>query len=50
MTMFIQYGLAGIVIYFLFRIVFNDLASIKRELHGIREELRRIRDVLERNR
>jgi hypothetical protein len=43
----IQYGLAGIVIYLLFRIVFNDLASIKLELRDIKEELRRIREVLE---
>ena len=49
-TIFIQYGLAGIVIYLLFRIVFNDLQSIKEELRSIREELKRIRDVLERNR
>jgi uncharacterized membrane protein YjfL (UPF0719 family) len=46
-TMFIQYGLAGVVIYLLFRIVFNDLTSIKEELRSIREELRRIREVLE---
>ena len=47
-NMLIQYGLAGIVIYLLFRIVFNDLQSIKSELREIREELRRIREVLER--
>jgi hypothetical protein len=43
----LQYGLAGVVIYLLFRIVFNDLASIKEELRSIREELKRIREVLE---
>jgi uncharacterized membrane-anchored protein YhcB (DUF1043 family) len=37
----IQYGLAGVVIYLLFRIVFNDLASIKLELQQIREELKK---------
>ncbi len=47
LTMLIQYGLAGIVIYLLFRIVFGDLATIKSELREIREELRRIREVLE---
>jgi hypothetical protein len=47
LTILIQYGLAGVVIYLLFRIVFNDLASIKEELRSIREELRRIREVLE---
>jgi hypothetical protein len=46
-NMLLQYGLAGIVIYLLFRIVFNDLASIKLELQQIREELKRIREVLE---
>jgi hypothetical protein len=46
-NMLIQYGLAGVVIYLLFRIVFNDLTSIKEELRSIREELRRIREVLE---
>jgi hypothetical protein len=46
-NMMLQYGIAGIVIYLLFRIVFNDLASIKEELRSIREELRRIREVLE---
>jgi hypothetical protein len=49
-NMLIQYGIAGIVIYLLFRIVFNDLASIKLELRDIKEELRRIREVLERGR
>jgi hypothetical protein len=49
-TILIQYGLAGVVIYLLFRIVFNDLASIKHELVEIRQELKRIREVLERNR
>jgi hypothetical protein len=48
LTMMVQYGLAGIVIYLLFRIVFNDLQSIKQELVEIKEELRRIREVLER--
>jgi hypothetical protein len=46
-TILIQYGLAGVVIYLLFRIVFNDLQSVKSELREIREELRRIREVLE---
>lgn len=46
----IQYGLAGIVIYLLFRIVFNDLQSIKNELAEIKTELRRIREVLEHGR
>jgi hypothetical protein len=43
----IQYGLAGVVIYLLFRIVFNDLQSVKSELREIKEELRKIREVLE---
>jgi hypothetical protein len=47
-NLMIQYGLAGIVIYLLFRIVFNDLVSIKLELREIKEELRRIREILER--
>jgi hypothetical protein len=47
LSMMVQYGIAGIVIYLLFRIVFNDLASIKEELREIREELKRIREVLE---
>jgi hypothetical protein len=46
-NMLLQYGLAGVVIYLLFRIVFNDLQSVKSELREIREELRRIREVLE---
>jgi hypothetical protein len=46
-NMLLQYGIAGVVIYLLFRIVFNDLQSIKSELREIREELRRIREVLE---
>jgi hypothetical protein len=48
LNLMIQYGIAGIVIYLLFRIVFNDLQSIKSELMEIREELRKIREVLER--
>jgi hypothetical protein len=47
-TMFIQYGLAGVVIYLLFKIVFNDLAAIQEELREIKEELKKIREVLER--
>jgi hypothetical protein len=47
-AMFIQFGIAGVVIYLLFKIVFNDLASIKEELREIKEELKRIREVLER--
>jgi hypothetical protein len=43
----VQYGIAGIVIYLLFRIVFNDLQSVKSELREIKEELRKIREVLE---
>ena len=46
--MLVQYGIAGIVIYLLFRIVFNDLQSIKQELREIREEIRKLREVLER--
>jgi hypothetical protein len=44
----IQYGLAGVVIYLLFRIVFNDLQTVKNELVEIKGELRKIREVLER--
>jgi hypothetical protein len=44
--MMVQYGLAGIVIYLLFRIVFNDLRDIKEELRDIKEELRKLREVL----
>ncbi len=44
----IQYGLAGVVIYLLFRIVFNDLQSIKSELREIREELRAIKEEVRR--
>jgi len=47
LNMLIQYGLAGIVIYLLFRIVFNDLQSIKSELSEIKEELKKIREILE---
>jgi hypothetical protein len=47
LNMMLQYGIAGIVIYLLFRIVFNDLASIKLELRDIKQELKRIREVLE---
>jgi hypothetical protein len=43
----IQYCIAGIVIYLLFRIVFNDIASIKNELVEIKNEIRRLREVLE---
>jgi hypothetical protein len=46
-NMLIQYGLAGIVIYLLFRIVFNDLQGIKSELIEIKGELKKIREVLE---
>ena len=46
-NMLIQYGLAGVVIYLLFRIVFNDLQSVKNELYEIKVELRKIREVLE---
>jgi hypothetical protein len=46
--MIVQYGIAGVVIILLFRIVFNDLRDIREELRSIREELRRIREVLER--
>jgi hypothetical protein len=48
LSMMVQYGIAGIVIYLLFRIVFNDLASIKSELVEIKQELKKIREVLER--
>lgn len=48
MNMMLQYGLAGVVIYLLFRIVFNDLTEIKLSLREIREEIRRLREVLER--
>lgn len=47
-TTLVNYGLAGIVIYLLFRIVFNDLTSIKEELREIKGELRRIKEILER--
>ena len=47
LNMLIQYGIAGIVIYLLFRIVFNDLQSIKQELREIKEEIRKLREVLE---
>jgi len=47
-NLLVQYGIAGIVIYLLFRIVFNDLQSIKQELREIREEIRKLREVLER--
>jgi len=49
-TLILQYGIAGVVIYLLFRIVFNDLHTIKEELREIKTELRRIREVLENNR
>jgi len=47
LNLMIQYGIAGIVIYLLFRIVFNDLASIKNELVEIKNEIRKLREVLE---
>lgn len=47
LSMLIQYGIAGVVIYLLFRIVFNDLASIKHELVEIKHEIRKLREILE---
>jgi len=50
MSMLLQYGLGGVVIYLLFRIVFNDLQSIKEELQGIRRELQEIKELLRKER
>jgi hypothetical protein len=45
-NLLVQYGIAGVVILLLFRIVFNDLRDIKEELRDIKEELRKLREVL----
>ena len=42
----INYGLAGVVIYLLFRIVFDDLQIIKSELRDINKRLERLEDLL----
>lgn len=49
----VNYGLAGIVIYMLFKLVYNDLrklderlVSIKHALEDVREELRKLREEL----
>jgi hypothetical protein len=44
----LNYGLAGVVIYLLFRIVFNDLYTIKDELKAIKNEIRELRNELRR--
>ena len=48
MNMLVQYGLAGVVIYLLFRLVFNDLSTIKEELRAIKNEIRELREELRR--
>jgi len=49
----VNYGLAGIVIYMLFKLVYNDLRklderllSIKHALEDVREELRKLREEI----
>jgi len=49
----VNYGLAGIVIYLLFKLIYNDLRrlderllSIKHALEDVREELRKLREEL----
>ena len=49
----VNYGLAGIVIYMLFKLIYNDLRklderllSIKHALEDVREELRKLREEL----
>jgi len=49
----VNYGLAGVVIYMLFKLVYNDLrrlderlVSIKHALEDVREELRKLREEL----
>jgi len=49
----VNYGLAGIVIYMLFKLIYNDLrrlderlGSIKHALEDVREELRKLREEL----
>ena len=44
----LNYGLAGIVIYLLFRIVFNDLSTMKEELRGIKNEIHELREEIRR--
>lgn len=48
MNMLVQYGLAGVVIYLLFRLVFNDLSTVKEELRGIKNEVHELREELRR--
>ena len=49
----VNYGIAGVVIYMLFKLVYNDLrrlderlVSIKHALEDVREELRKLREEL----
>ena len=49
----VNYGLAGIVIYMLFKLIYNDLRklderllSIKHALEDVKEELRKLREEL----
>jgi len=44
----LNYGIAGVVIYLLFRIVFNDLSTMKEELRGIKNEIRELREEIRR--
>jgi hypothetical protein len=53
-TKLLDYGIAGIVIILLFRIVFNDLASTKQllqqlvtEIQGLRSEIRELKATME---
>ena len=44
----LNYGLAGVVIYLLFRIVFNDLSTVKEELRAIKNEIHELREEIKR--
>jgi hypothetical protein len=49
MNMLVQYGLAGVVIYMLFKLINNDMKEIKSELKEIRILLEKLLDKLARD-
>ena len=48
LTIVVNYGLAGVVVYIFYKLISNELHDLREEIRKLSEEIKALRDVISR--
>jgi len=48
LTIVVNYGLAGVVVYIFYRLISNELHDLREEIRKLSEEIKALRDAISR--